>query len=82
VVVEVAEIVQSQAEMEPAVVAEDTAALQIGAIATTHTVKIHVEDGALLMPIVPIPDQVVAQAHTGHQTSAGIKVVAMGLPAS
>ena len=36
---------RSQAEMEPAVAAEATAAAQIGDTATIHTVKILVEAG-------------------------------------
>jgi hypothetical protein len=46
VVAVVVEIVQSQAETEPAAAVEATAALQIGATATIHTVKILEEDGA------------------------------------
>jgi hypothetical protein len=46
VVAEVVEIVQSIAETAIQVVVEVTAVLQIGATATTHTVKILAEDGA------------------------------------
>jgi hypothetical protein len=45
-VAEVVEIVQSIAETAIQVVVEVTAVLQIGATATTHTVKILAEDGA------------------------------------
>ena len=68
---------QNQAVTAPAVAAEDTDLLQIGAIAIIHIVKILAGDGELLMHIVPILDQAVAPAHTGPQTSAGMQVVAM-----
>jgi hypothetical protein len=45
-VVEVVETHQSMLETDIQVAAEVTAAVQIGATATTHTVKILAEDGA------------------------------------
>ena len=72
-VAEVVEIVQSIAETAIQVAAEVTAVLQIGATATTHTVKILAEDGELLMPILLILVQVAVPAHTGLRTLVGIK---------
>jgi hypothetical protein len=69
---EVEETHQSIVATEPMAAAEDTAVLQIGDTVTTHTVKILVEDGVLLMPILPIPVQVVVLAHTGLQTLVGM----------
>jgi hypothetical protein len=79
--VEVEEIVRSIVATEPAVAAEVTVVLQIGATATTHTVKILAEDGELLMPIPLILGQAAAPAHTGLRTLVGIKAVDMVHPA-
>ena len=68
---------RNQVEMEPAVAAEDTDLLQIGATAIIHTVKTLVEDGVLLMPIVQIPARAAAQAHTGLQILVGAQVADM-----
>jgi hypothetical protein len=79
--VEVEEIVQSIVATELMAAAEVTAVLQTGATATTHTVKILAEDGELLMPILLILDLAAALAHTGPQTSDGIKAADMVLAA-
>ena len=77
VVAEVVETHQSIAETAIQVAVEVTAVLQIGATATTHTVKILAEDGELLMPILLILGQAAAPAHTGLQTLVGMLAAAM-----
>ena len=74
-------IVQSQAATEPAAAAGATAAAQIGATATIHTVKILAEDGVLLMHILPILGQAAVPAHTGLQILDGALAAAMALVA-